>query len=175
MTEVAQLSGDLKISLKTSLVLCMRCCVAPYLLLHWFGWTCYTLCSLKQRFVGINVSQVHSLLSASSQKICPLRLHYRLSLWLWCTLQQDSSSNVVSGWMNMHAYTHFWLSTCLWGMTALQIACFLRLPGFRAASSSAASELNCSSERRPCNFSEEVSCLVTLSVMESSSFHYPRF
>lgn len=27
----------------------------------------------------------------------------------------------------------------------------------------------------PCNFSEEVSCLVTLSVMESSSFHYPHF
>lgn len=59
---------------------------------------------------------------------------------------------LLAGWTNTHAHTHSWLSACLRGMTALQIACFLR-PGFQAASRA---ELHAcgggGGERGPCNF-----------------------
>lgn len=68
--------------------------------------------------------------------------------------------------------------TRLRGVTPLHVAPRRRVsePLPAQASSELESEARSARRRRagPCNFTEEVSCLVTLSVMESSSFHYPR-
>lgn len=166
MTEVAQLSGSLNISLKTHLsylVLCMCCHAVVHLLLCSLSQHVVHFTAWSKRFVGNDAS----LRTTSSQKY----LHVA-ALFLVCFV-----SLPFCWWMDMSAYSLFWLSACLWGVTVHQIAFFFFFFLGRASSffwlGCIRAELYASGGL--CNFTEVVSCLVTLSIMESSSFHYPHF